>query len=374
MESIIKHAREAVASQCEQFALAVHDWSGLNYSRHESKKDRIRLNIDQWGYDLDTVLLVSDRDGAPLAPAYIGVKAATGVYSTRSEKSLVKRTHLDEVSLTMEHLAGLEFDKQLVHIIDAEADSVMHLRRFHAKKFAFVVRGNLVRRVIFEGCDLLLSNVLAQIKDNFRYCREVDYKGKTAFQYLSETTVTLHRDAKLFRQRKGQPYRRYVKGKALTLRLIVSQLRDENDNELACWLLWTNLAQVSAQTIVLWYYWRWRIECYFKLLKSAGHHIEQWQQETALAIARRLLIAAQACLIVWHLARSQAKQAQGARQLLVRLSGRLMKRNKAFTEPALLAGIWVLLAILDTLQHYSVDEIKQFANFILPHPKPLDSS
>jgi hypothetical protein len=373
MTPIIEQAREAVANNCDQFVLVAHDWSGINYSRHDSKTDRIRLNIDQWGYDLQVALLVSDHNGTPLAPAYLGVKGNDGVHSTRSAQPLAKRTQLDEVGLTMQHVQGLKLNKQLVHIIDAEANSVLHLRRFDSKKFAFIVRSNLSRRVLFEGRDVLLTEVLTKIGNSYRYCGQVDYKGHKVDQYVTETTVTLHREAKLQRQKNGQPYRRYVKGKALTLRLVLSQVRDEEGKELSTWLLWTNLAEIKAETIAQWYYWRWRIESYFKLLKSAGHHIEQWQQENAAAMARRLLIAAQACLIVWHLARSQAKEAEPARRLLVRLSGRLIKRTKTFTEPALLAGMWVLLAMLDALEHYTVEELRQMAHFILPWRNKMES-
>jgi hypothetical protein len=39
------------------------------------------------------------------------------------------------------------------------------------------------------------------------------------------------------------------------------------------WLLLTNLGQeASAEMIAEWYYWRWIIESYFKLCKSAGQH------------------------------------------------------------------------------------------------------
>ncbi|MEZ5477737.1 MAG: hypothetical protein R3E95_09720 [Thiolinea sp.] len=60
---------------------------------------------------------------------------------------------------------------------------------------------------------------------------------------------------------------------------------------LAEWFLLTNVAAVDAATVALWYYWRWRIESFFKLMKSAGHQLESWQQESALAIAKRLLVA-----------------------------------------------------------------------------------
>jgi hypothetical protein len=132
-------------------------------------------------------------------------------------------------------------------------------------------------------------------------------------------------------------------------------------------LLWTNLPPaVDASTIALWYYWRWRIESFFKLLKSAGQHIEQWQQETAQAIAKRLLVAAQACVVVWALARAATPAADPTRALLIRLSGRLMKRRRPYTAPALLAGLWVLLAMVAVLDEYSVADLRRLAAHALP--------
>jgi len=124
--------------------------------------------------------------------------------------------------------------------------------------------------------------------------------------------------------------------------------------------------KVAAETMALWYYWRWRTESYFKLLKSAGQQVEQWQQEDADAIAKRLLVASMACVIVWQLMRSTAPEAAEVRELLVRLSGRQMKRTRPYTAPALLAGLWVLLSMLHILDHYHVDELRRLAGIIPP--------
>jgi hypothetical protein len=135
---------------------------------------------------------------------------------------------------------------------------------------------------------------------------------------------------------------------------------------LAEWLLLSNApSEVDAAEIALWYYWRWRIESFFKLLKGAGQHVEQWQQETAIALARRLLVASMACVLIWQLARSSAPEAVRLRSLLIRLSGRQMKWGVEFTEPALLAGMWVLLAMLEVLEHHEVTDLQQLATFAL---------
>lgn len=137
------------------------------------------------------------------------------------------------------------------------------------------------------------------------------------------------------------------------------------------WWLWTNLpevgpAGVSTAQIAEWYYWRWKIESFFKLLKSAGHNVEQWQQESAGALAKRLLVATMACVVVWQLARNEEPAADEFRRFLIRLSGRQMKWGRVFTEPALLAGLGVLLAMLDFLEQYDVAEVKRMAQVFLP--------
>jgi len=76
--------------------------------------------------------------------------------------------------------------------------------------------------------------------------------------------------------------------------LVVERLIDKQGEVVAQWILLTNVDKsVSVQTVATWYYYRWKIESYFKLLKSAGFNLEKWQQQTPQAIFRRLLIASQ---------------------------------------------------------------------------------
>jgi hypothetical protein len=368
MQPLLAHARTASQTECQDYVLLVHDGSALGYGQHASKTDRVPLRTKKpAGYELLAGLLLSDQTGAPLAPAYFELASADGVLSTRSAKRLPARAHLDALTLAQAHVERLDLGKPVVHIVDAEGDSVGHLRRWHAKKQRFLTRGDDVRWVLWRGQECQVATLLPQLP--LRYARAVEYKGRAAQQYLAETEVTLHRAARTHRMVKGQHVQRTRKGQPLDLRLVVSAIRDEAGAVLAVWLLWTNVRGVRAETLALWYYWRWQIESYFKLLKRAGQHVEQWQQTCAAAIARRLLVAAMACVVVWSLARAQAPQAAEARQLLVRLSGRLMQRGVEFTEPALLAGMWVLLAMLDTLEDYTPAQLRQLAAQFLPLPE-----
>jgi hypothetical protein len=156
----------------------------------------------------------------------------------------------------------------------------------------------------------------------------------------------------------------------LPLRLVLAEVRSPSGEVLAIWRLLTNLpTEVDASTVALWYYWRWSIEKYFKLLKNAGMNVEGWQQESAHAIAARLLVASMACVTVWRLARSSHPQAENVRRFLVRLSGRQMKRSHTWTMPAMLAGLWNLLAMLDVLNQYTPAELRELANIAFAKPR-----
>jgi hypothetical protein len=365
-EPLLSHAPIAVAAACRHWGLVIHDWSALHYTHHESKEDRIVMySKNDLGYLLQTALLISDKDGSPLVPLYLGLEAADGVHSTRREEPLPRRVEIDEVNRTMGYVEQLGVGIPLVHIIDRQGDSVLHLRRFERCDRTFLIRGNDVRRVEQSGVSRLLSEVEAELESEFKFSRQVEYKGRKAYQYVAETRVTLSEPARQSRRINGKLTNRAIKGKPLPLRLVIVQVRDQAGQVLATWRLWTNLPEsVSAQTIALWYYWRWRIESFFKLLKRAGQHLEQWQQESAEAIAKRLLVAAQACVIVWALMQSTDPRVAPLRRLLIRLSGRLMKRGVEWTAPALLAGFWNLMAIIDALDHYSIDELKEMGHLV----------
>ncbi len=166
--------------------------------------------------------------------------------------------------------------------------------------------------------------------------------------------MTLTRPAKPSQKKSEKPS---VPGIPVAARLVVSRVLSEAGKVLAEWLLLTNVAKVDAATIALWYYWRWQIECFFKLVKSAGHHLESWQQESAPAIAKRLLVASMACVTVWAIAADKSRETAELRAFLIKLSGRQMRHKQAFTNPALLAGLWVFLSMLEVTLAYSQEEL-----------------
>ena len=393
--------RAGVACSCDAYALAVLDWCQLHYGGHASKRDRVELaHGKDLGYELLTALAVSDRDGSPIAPLCLDLRAEGGVYSTRSDTPLPPPSQLDGLGPVMAHVESLGLAKPAVYVIDREADSVGHYRDWHKAGRKFLVRADDNRLVLHEGKQRKLPGVVKLLKrrKRFRDERAVVLDGRRARLFVAETWVTLHRPARYHRvdRKTGRKKKRVqVAGEPLPLRLVVTEVRDEHTGKvLARWLLVTNLpggmpgggmpgggmpgggmpGGVNAATVALWYYWRWRIESYHKLLKSAGQEAECWQQETAQAVARRLAVASMAGVVVWKLARDDTPEAKQFRGVLVRLSGRQMKRGRApdgtprrpFTEPALMAGLGVLLAALHLLERHNADDLRRIADAALP--------
>lgn len=85
-----------------------------------------------------------------------------------------------------------------------------------------------------------------------------------------------------------------------------------------------------------------------------------------MALFKRLLVATQVCVLAWRLMRETGEYAQRTKEFLVRLSGRQTKRTRPVTAPALLDGLFKLFAPLETLDEYSIEELRAFADFAFP--------
>jgi hypothetical protein len=248
------------------------------------------------------------------------------------------------------HLGGTP-----VFMIDREADSVFYFRQWHEAKKLFLVRVDDDRRVDWQEKSVLIREIktFADVEQKYVKSRDIDFKGRAAEQYVFETNITLSRPAR----RNVKDKRFSVPGAPLSLRLVIAKVVDaKTQEELACWYLLTNVGtDVAASTIALWYYYRWRIESYFKLLKSGGQELEHWQQESGLAVLKRLLVVSMGAAVVWSLQRSESVEAVELKVVLVKLSGKSQKRGSPPPAGTLLSGLFVLLRIFDFLDSIDND-------------------
>jgi len=377
MDPLLQTARSALQHDTGAYALVMHDWSLLHFNNHTGKQDRVALSqYHDWGYELQAALLVSSEHGQPFAPVSLSVRAADGVHCSRHGNVRKSQSPLDELEPVMEFVEQQRWDKPAVHIIDAEADSIGHYRSWLRTPKRFILVRADDRVVQHEGQNRRFSAILSLLWDQqaFRRIGEVQCRGRPAMQWVAETTVTITQPARPNR-RNGQK-RRSIPGPPVTLRLVISRIQPlDTAAKTEVWYLLTNLlAEVPTQQVALWYYWRWEIESYFKLLKTAGQQVEQWQQESAAAMTRRLLIASMACVVVWRLARDESPEAGQLRDILIRLSGRQMKYGRSFTTPALLAGLWALLAMFAILEQHDLGDLQHLAATVLARAGPNNDS
>jgi hypothetical protein len=345
-----------IAKFCKQYALIVHDWSGLNYGNHASKTDRKILNGTQHGYELQSSIVLNDQNGLPLGILAQNITTQNGVWSSYQGENLQEeQEHLQELALRVQWLEKQPINKRQVHIVDREGDAVEWLRACPNSQWLIRCRQN--SKVEFHGKSYSVKKLAEQL-DYSSEAREINYKGKVAYQIVAHCRVDVVRAAQPKRLQKTKKLT--IEGAAFPAQFVVSRVLDSDGNFLAEWYLLSNVFPISAETIATWYYWRWQIECFFKLLKQQGLQLEDWQQETGLAIAKRLLIASQACVLIWQLQHQDTPQANEINQFLVRLSGRQMKKNRPITTPALLEGLWLFLTVMDTLDHYSLSQLVQF--------------
>jgi len=367
MEEVVSEINKRKGS----FVLVPYDWSHVDYKKH-SKKQELTIknkkgNSKQIGYDLQSSLAL-DEKGNPLGALAQNLKSDLRVYSTYSNNIDMNSTHLEElIERTRWVRANLNIDKEIVDIIDREGDSVALMREYHKNNWLYLIRAKINATVHLpeENRDVKQGE-LADELPNGQYVKTIKYrvnkKREKVNIYVNEIEVEIKRDAtKSVLQEDGTRKVISTPGETITSRLIVERLIDMSGNIVAQWILLTNAPKdVNPKTIGTWYYHRWKIESYFKLLKTAGFNLENWQQEKPEALFKRLLVVSYACLFVWKIQNSKDKNAPTVRKFLVQLSGRLIEKGKEYTAPALLAGLWVFMKMMNVLKIYDVEKLFEF--------------
>ena len=299
---------------------------------------------------------IDAEQGAPLAPVEMHMKTKAGILSPRAPAPR-DVPHLDQILPTMQASAAWQLGQPIVHVIDREADSVGHYRAWDAAGHKVLIRAD-DRYVRWDGREFKLSAIREEVlkQGAFRAAGAALYHGRPARLEVAEVAVILDRPARKTVAKKKVD----VPGPPLAMRLILTRIVDATGPVLAQWFLLSHVPADWADTAHLARcdYWRWRIETFFKLLKSHGFQVEDGLQETGSAIAKRLLVTSMVATTVWPLLADDSAPAQELKTVLVRLSGRQMKRKVPFAAPALLAGLWTLLAMLDTLESYDLPTLK----------------
>jgi len=370
-DPIIEEVVEQSNKRAGKYILVAYDWSHLDYKKHSKKQELIiknkKGNAKQIGYDLQSSLAM-DEKGNPLGALAQNLATDEKIYSTYDNNIDKSLTHLEELARRTRYVReNYNIEKELVDIIDREGDSIALMREYEANNWLYLIRAKANHTVYLadEDRDVKQGDLAKELKLG-TYLKTIKYKVDKKMQkvkiFVNEIEINIRRDAtKQVTTEEGKRETIFTEGKSIKARFVVERLVDEQKNIVAEWMLLTNVPKdVKATTIGTWYYHRWKIESYFKLLKSSGFNLESWQQETPIALFRRLLVVSYATLFVWKIEHSEDKNAPVVRKFLVQLSGRLIEKKKEYTTPALLAGLWVFMKMMNILAIYDVEALFAF--------------
>jgi hypothetical protein len=369
-EPLVSHLEQEIQLQCDKYVLALADWSHLDYKKHTSKKELKSENRKDTcmkiGYDYQGAIAASDRTGEPIGILDHNLKTADNFYSTYDDKIDMNLTHLDELRIRAKCMNDtLQTDKRIVNVIDRESDSIAFMRGLDEDNQLFLLRGKNNSKVNYHDKETnetisIKQGDLAKKLPLGKKVKSIKYRKKNVTIFANECDISISRDAtKMIVQSDGKKKLQKTKGKTLKLRFVVERLVNNKNEIVAEWLLLSNVfdKDIDATSLANWYYYRWKIESYFKLLKSSGFNLEEWQQKEPLALFKRLLIVSNACILVWKIANDNSTQAKKIRDFLIKLSGKQIQRGIDFTYPALLSGLENYLTALDLLRQFSVEEI-----------------
>ena len=154
--------------------------------------------------------------------------------------------------------------QSLIIIIDRKADSVYHLREWDAAGHPFLVRMRGYSGVTRDGKTYKAQEL--ERGPNYSFYKSVHYQGKQVALEVAGTEVVLTRESNA---KRGKGRHTPLKAKMNCVRLKTA------GKTIAPWILLTN-AEITAREAAQYDDYRWRIESYCKLLKSAGYRVEGW--------------------------------------------------------------------------------------------------
>jgi hypothetical protein len=289
--------------------LAVHDTTNVEFgaARHDLGPT---TGKNHWGFLAHTVLLLAANDGLPLGVGHVETLKRTG-RKWHKRKKEGQRTHVDGQDATRESLRwlrGVEAIErarkgqfEVIHVTDAEGDFLELLESLHARNSRFVIRaGQLKRNVLNDSTLQNLREVVAALKPIAWRNVELSERKHPKRACISSRTRHPNRNAHTARLAIGVTrvqlrQNRYSDVKTEPFEVTVVRVwepKPPRGQPAVEWVLFTTektSTPTELERIVDIYRNRWKIEEYFKALKS-GCSLEKRQVESYGALCKVLAL------------------------------------------------------------------------------------
>lgn len=401
----------------------IHDVTQLDFTRHNCKPDRRRIGDgDGSGYEYVPCLALDPDSGAFWGVVHDTLISAAGPDDqdqvdyqyeplfedfSEAERVRLRDNHRHQMAVHVNALSGWLGDRRAIHIADREFDDIFILDRCGQTGCDFVIRSSANRNVQMPDQEWIpqpartqpqgghprpegwicvnLGRLLPAIPmqpykslplDNRNRVVEARQAARTAQLSIGGCATRLYRAAK----RNGQ----YVKpARPVDVNMVViRELDPPSGVEPLCWVLFTSLPIDDLQQLArvgALYELRWRVEEYFKLLKS-GYAIESSRLDDADKTAKLLLLLSLAALVVIRMKTDLGLPVQGRLNdeqyqriktaiqqldnpdvdlrlrlfaLTLKFGGWLRRRGDPIGPTVIMRGLLQLLATLGALDEHS---------------------
>lgn len=353
-ESILApHVRETVRRGREAGRLVVaHDTTEFNFGK-TPRKDLARVGRGKsFGFYGHFALAVDSSDDARQPLGVLGCLIQRRTGKTKGDRSGGLALQLDPTNERLRWSALVEDVEELlkarpIHVMDREGDSFRTLANLVRVGSRFVVRINAVTRPL-SGTDDRLSDALKRAPVVAKREVPISERGRSSLPTYRRLypprrgrEATLHVSAgEVVIARPGSASRTPERELALNFVRVFEPKPPRGEAPIE-WRLWTTEPVTTEQEILAVvddYRCRWRIEEFFKALKT-GCGVESRQLETHRALVNALALFAP---IAWRLLRLRSIGASDVKRpatavltpvQLVCLSGALRKRGRPPLPP-----------------------------------------
>ncbi|VTU20605.1 flagellar biosynthesis protein FlhF [Variovorax sp. RA8] len=310
LQSLKAHAWSEIATGCDRHVLALGGQLGL------------KSNEGGDAYGCESSLLLSDRDGRPLAAPNQWLSTAGAGTSVAAARRAGLRP--------LQWVAQQDFGKPVVHALP-RLPAIEFMGELQARGLAWLARAPGSTAIVDAAGG---RGTLARLALAFGEAHPVRFKGKPALQAEAHAEV-------LLRGEHGLP----------ALRCVVTRVMEPKSRKiLAQGYLLSNIgSEVGAAQLAQWQAWAAEAEPCFRLIRQGLQLVGGMGELGDPHMMKRVLIAGQASTTVWRLLHAEGEWAGRTRSLLSQLTGRRLRPDRAPTGNVLYEGVAKMFLLLEAL-------------------------
>lgn len=331
---------------CQEPLLVVHDVTIFNFFTHDSKADRRVIGDGRaLGYENNSSMAVGGNSGTMLGILHDTLVSKAGPDDTgtfdyhgdetfssikgKKGKAQLKANHRHQFAVHAEGLADLLGGREAIHVGDAEFDDLFIMLSCEKAQAHFVLRAKGDRLIHVRASKTLQSSQYrghhgghplpqGHIQTSIERVLEVlpTHRYKTVYVNskgrISDEPETGLRAAKLsigtcrvsmFRTAKRNTEHFATDHPVQVNVVYIVEKNPPRGAKALQWVLYTNLPvakKAQLHQVARYYQLRWKVEVYFRLIKS-GYHIEDSRLTSAAKIARLTIINSLAAMAIVYL-------------------------------------------------------------------------